>query len=140
MRVPGAAVQPPEVLLDEVVGRRPDDAGVDHQVLEIAHPGLLLEQPHGRAFDVKAAHGAALGQGLLGGRIIFRFPAVFVEIDLVGMHVMQWRPGSRPGCGCPADRSSPGRRFPRPPFPIAGWARPLAERLDRHIIPNRVRA
>ncbi len=30
-------------------------------------PGFLLQQPHGRAFDVEAAHGAALGHGLLGG-------------------------------------------------------------------------
>jgi hypothetical protein len=35
-----AAVEAPDVLLDKLVGRRPDDAAVDHQVLEIAPPGF----------------------------------------------------------------------------------------------------
>ncbi len=82
-RVPGTAVQAANVFLDKFVGGRADNAAVDDEVLEIAHPGFLLQQPHGRAFDVEAAHGAALGQGLLGGKIVFRLPAQLVKGDAV---------------------------------------------------------
>jgi hypothetical protein len=55
---------------------------VDHQVLEVAHTGFLLQQAHGRAFDVKAAHGAPLGQQGLGGRHRLRVPIrAFFKVD-----------------------------------------------------------
>ena len=41
--VPRPAVQPADIFLDEIVGCRADDAAVDHQVLEITHPGFLLQ-------------------------------------------------------------------------------------------------
>ena len=81
--LPGSPAKPADVFADERVGRRPDDAAVDDDVLEIAHPGLLLQEAGGRAFDVKAAHGLAPGDGLPGGRIVFRLPALFVEVDPV---------------------------------------------------------
>ena len=60
---------------------------MDDQVLEIADLCFLLQQPHGRAFNVKTPHGAALGQGLLGGKIIFRLPAGLVEFYPIGAQV-----------------------------------------------------
>jgi len=72
-------MEPPDVFPDKIISRRPDNAAVDNQVLKIAYGRLLLKLPHGRAFDVKTSHGPALGHGLLGGKIIFRFPGDFIK-------------------------------------------------------------
>ena len=86
-RVPRSAMQAANVLADELIGGRANDAAVDHQVFKIPNPGFLLQQPHGRTFNIKAAHGAALGQGLLGGQIVFRFPVEIIKCDPVGLQV-----------------------------------------------------
>jgi hypothetical protein len=77
--IPAAAVQAPQVLLDIDVGRRADDGGVNDQMIEVAAAGFLVQQSHGRALDVKAAHGEAPGHGIPGGGIVLGLPSVFIE-------------------------------------------------------------
>ncbi len=82
-RFPPAAAQAADVLADEGVGRRSDDAAVDDDVLEIADLRFLLQQTRGRALDVEAAHGVPGSDGALSGRVVFRLPFAFVKTDTV---------------------------------------------------------
>ena len=86
-RIPWAAVQTADVFADKLIGGRADDAAVNDEVFKIPHLRFLLQKPHGRAFDVKTAHGAALGESLLGGKVIFRLPAGFIKDNTVGAQV-----------------------------------------------------
>ncbi len=86
-RRPCTPMEPPDIFLDHLVGGRPDDGRMDHQVLEIADAGLLLQKAHGRAFDVEAAHGPSFCKHLPGGRIRFRSPAVLIEYSAVLPHI-----------------------------------------------------
>mgnify|MGYP000028257804 CR=1 FL=1 len=88
-RVPAAAVQATDIFLDEFIGCRADDTAVNDQVFEIADFGFLLQKTHGRAFNIEAAHGATLGQSLLGGKIVFGLPAQLVEGGAVVAQVGQ---------------------------------------------------
>ena len=50
---------------------------------EIPHMGFFLQQAGGRAFNVKTAHGVALGHGFLGIPVIFRLPGRFIQGTIV---------------------------------------------------------
>jgi hypothetical protein len=56
-------------------------------MIEVAAAGFLVQQSHGRALDVKAAHGAAFGHGIPGGGIVLGLPSVFIKNDTVGLHI-----------------------------------------------------
>ncbi len=80
-RRPPSPVQAADVLADDVVCRRADNGGMNHQVLEIPDSGFLLQQAHGRAFNVKTAHGISPGDGLLRGPVLLRRPGRLIHSD-----------------------------------------------------------
>jgi hypothetical protein len=86
---PGLAAHAGDELEDEGVGRRPDDRGGDHQVLEevarlrprVVEPHPFQQLPGGRALDVEAAHRLAAAQQLPGLFVLQGLPGGVADLD-----------------------------------------------------------
>ncbi len=64
------------IFLYKFIGSRTDDGGVYNHMFKITNPGFFLQQPHCRTFNIKTAHGIALGNSQPGFIIIFRVTAI----------------------------------------------------------------